>query len=364
MYQRTTCTAPLPPELLREVVLVTDQRTVLTLRHSSKLCKLFAEEVILSYAARHADNFKITLSTLVDGQTPSSAATPPEQSVDQVNSTTLWTVVDAQTPSPATTPPVQSVGYVGSRARFDRERRTVTVDLFLAPRNQTIPSDDTWLRDTIDALNEVSMTMSDIVEEVPSLRKARSTIRNLWSRVVKKHDVDGAVSIKKLLRKKASKVGTVQLTLQKEGARLQRYYDKAAGEVGNLLQEAELFAPFLVPVAAPSQTLTLTAKGRCVIRARTRPAAARDGIPSLISGTIMRHPRRVHDRGQDQHGGGGDDECRGAEVRIVMGGFKSGENVEVLGFRMEMNVASALLLGGFDAMKASVGPSTAAAVST
>ncbi|KAJ3300606.1 hypothetical protein HK104_009263 [Borealophlyctis nickersoniae] len=51
---RTTPTTPLPPELLRQVVLVTDQRTVLTLRHSSKLCKLLADEVILSYMApRH-----------------------------------------------------------------------------------------------------------------------------------------------------------------------------------------------------------------------------------------------------------------------------------------------------------------------
>ncbi|KAJ3278506.1 hypothetical protein HK104_002284 [Borealophlyctis nickersoniae] len=367
MHQRTTRTAPLPPELLREVVLVTDQRTVLTLRHSSKLCKLFADEVILSYSARHPDNIKITLSALVD----------------------------AQTPSP-TTPPVQSVEYVGSQAWFDLKRGTVTVDLVLAARTQTVPSNLTWLPKHINALTEMSKLLSDNVDHLIRIQKMRSGIRDMWRDVTKRDD--DAVSLRKSLRKQALEIGTSQLTYQKGAARVQRDYNKAAAAGFSALLRAtersapslahvaarlrrkynkaagagfsaflrakERFAPFLVPVAPPSQTLTLTAKGRGVIRARTRPALGGDGIPSLISGTVIRHPRPVQEEDQLQGGGGGDDQCRGGDVRVVMAGFKRGEKMEVFGFRMEMNVASALFLGGFDAMKASVDSSTAAAVST
>ncbi|KAJ3293895.1 hypothetical protein HK104_004124 [Borealophlyctis nickersoniae] len=354
MPQRTTRTTPLPPELLRQVVLVTDQRTVLTLRYSSKLCKLFADEVILFYSARHPENIKIILSTLVDAQTPSPA-------------TTLTVQADAQTPSPAATPPVQSVEDVGSQARFDLKRRTVTVDLVLAPRNRTVPSYLTWLPKHINLINELSMDMSDFLDGVIRLQNMRSRIRNVW-RVVMKHGGYGAVFIRSL-RIDASAIGTQQLGYQRSVARLQRSYNKAAGAgFGTYLRVTERFAPFFVPIGAASQTLTLTAKGRAVIRARTRRAPAGDGIPWLTSGTIIRHPRRVHDEDQLQHGGGGggggDDECRGGNVRIVMAGVKRREKMEVLGFRMEMNVASALFLGGFDGTKASVDPSTAVTVST
>ncbi|KAJ3290123.1 hypothetical protein HK104_007005 [Borealophlyctis nickersoniae] len=334
MHQRTTRTTPLPPELLRQVVLVTDQRTVLTLRHSSKLCKLFADEVILSYSARHPDKIKMTLSTLVD----------------------------AQTPSPAVTLPVQSVEYVGSQARFDLKRRTVTVDLVLPRRNQTVPLHLSWLPKHINLLNELSMSMSEFLGEVIKLQNMRARIRDMWWDV-KNHDGDGAVSIRKSLRQKASEVGILQLAFQRKAARLQRIYNTAAGAgFGAYLRATERVAPFLVPVTGPSKTLTLTAKGRGVIRARTRPAPGGDGIPLLVSGTIICHPRHTPDG--DRGGGGGDDEGHGGDVRVVMAGFKRGEKMEVLGFRMEMNVASALFLGGFDAMRASVDSFTAVTVST
>ncbi|KAJ3279034.1 hypothetical protein HK104_001831 [Borealophlyctis nickersoniae] len=215
--------------------------------------------------------------------------------------------------------------------------------------------------------------MSRFADGLINLRKVKSKIRDQW-RDVAEHDGDDAMSIRKSLRKKASKAGIVQVDLEGWAAEMQQFYkllaeagkQKELGTFGAFLRTTERFAPFLVPVDAPPQTLTLTAKGRGIIRARTRPTLSVNGIPLLVSGTIIRHPRRVQDEDQLQSGGGGGggDEGHGGKVRIVMPGFKREEKMEVLGFRMEMNVASALLLGGFDATKASVDSSTAVTAST
>ncbi|KAJ3284483.1 hypothetical protein HK104_009894 [Borealophlyctis nickersoniae] len=353
----------LPPELIREVLLVSDQRTVLTLRCSSKLCKFFADEVILLHLARNPHNIKLVLSTRVDPQNPPSAPDEP------------------QNPPIDPFPNPESVAYVGSDARLHLQKRTVVLDLVFAnpsdafdPSIVDLPEDTpnsvSKLRESVKYLqHKYAVLALDIIETIRFMQQILS-FRFLDGR--------GRKDINKKGQKMTATMREIILRLGKFndiGTEYQDMYNEFLPLCGPLRELKVMVNPFSVP-SNRSYACSLTAKGRILAQVCTNPACAGGNIKgplSLIYWSVLFHPPEYgtcgdddeeedcdddeeEDCDDDEEGGDDDEEDGdddqedgdGVEIGILMAGMRNGDQVDVMGMRMELDVRSALLLGGFD----------------